>query len=224
MKARLEDKKLAIELRKNGLSYKEIQQKVLVSKSLLSGWFKYLDLSKDEQEHLISRMNERKDKGRIISTLSNRSRRIQREEVAFEDAKKLFFRYKNQSDFQVGVALYWAEGSKRTSEFQFINSDPDMIVFMYKWIQKFMAINKDKIKCRLFIHKIPGYEDSHQFWVQKLAIEPYLFEKTIYKPTQHALKKNPNYNGCLRLSIGGIYYLRIIKAWQKLLIQYYGIV
>jgi len=38
MKARLEDKKLAIELRKNGLSYKEIQQKVLVSKSLLSGW------------------------------------------------------------------------------------------------------------------------------------------------------------------------------------------
>ncbi len=224
MKARLEDKKLAIQLRKSGLSYKEIQQKVHVSKSLLSGWFKYLELTENEEEILKSRIKGRVDKGRISSTLSNRARRIGRETVAFDDAKKLFDAHKAQSEFLAGVALYWAEGSKRTCEFQFINSDADMIVFMCRWVTKYMNISKDKMKFRLFIHKIEGYEQSHQFWAKKLGIEPLKFEKTIYKPTQHAIKKNPNYNGCLRISIGGIYHLRIVKAWQKLLIQYYGIV
>lgn len=224
MKARLEDKRLAIELRKNGLSYKEIQQKVLVSKSLLSGWLNHLDLTKNEEDKLRFRIKERMNKGRINSIFSNRARRIEREKVAVNDAEKLFNKFKDQSEFLIGVSLYWAEGSKRTCEFQFINSDSDMIVFMCNWIKKFMGVSKEKIKYRLFIHKIPGYENSHQFWSKKLSIEPYLFEKTIYKPTQHSIKKNPNYNGCLRISIGGIYHLRIVKAWQKLLIQYYGTV
>ncbi len=222
MKARLEDKRLAIELRKKGLSYKEIQQQVKVSKSLLSGWFEYLDLTEEELNFLKSRIKERCDKGRIASTISNRNRRIQREMVAFEDAKNSFDKHKTESLFLVGIALYWAEGSKRTGEFQFINSDPEMITFMYSWIQKYMKIDKNSIKKQLFIHRIPGYENIDIFWSNLLGITPNDFEKTIFKPTHHAIKKNPNYKGCLRLSIGGIYNLRLIKAWQKLLIQYYG--
>lgn len=221
MKARLEEKKLAIELRKKGLSYKEIQIQVPVSKSLLSGWFEYIELTTDEENFIKSRIKERQDKGRISSMISNRNRRIQREVVAFEDAKKLFDLYRNEPTFLTGVALYWAEGSKRTGEFQFINSDPDMITFMYKWIQTFMCISRDAIKCRLFIHDIPGYENSKLFWSQILEIGSDKFEKTIYKPTRHSIKKNPNYKGCLRLSFSGVYFLRIVKAWQKLLVQYY---
>ena len=171
MKARLEDKKLAIELRKNGLSYKEIQERIPISKSLLSSWFKYLDLTLEEENLLKSRIVERRDKGRIKSTISNRNRRIGREVVAFEEARILFNNYKDQSVFLTGTALYWAEGSKRTGEFQFVNSDPDMIVFMSKWIQKFIGFSKDDIKYRLFIHRIPGYENCHQFWAQKLSID-----------------------------------------------------
>lgn len=224
MKARLEDKKLAIELRKKGLSYKEIQEQIPVSKSLLSGWFEYLDLSKEEEKFLSSRIKDRQDKGRISSSLSNRNRRISRELLASKEAQVLFDKYRNQPQFLLGVALYWAEGSKRTGEFQFINSDPEMIIFMCSWMRHFMPIDKDAIKHRLFIHKIPGYEDVHLFWSKTLDIEPDSFEKTIYKPTQHSIKKNPNYKGCLRISVGGIYHLRIVKAWQKLLIKYYGTV
>ncbi len=224
MKARLEDKQKAIELRKKGLSYKEIQMKINVSKSLLSGWFKYLELSPEEENFLNLRMVERKDKGRISSIISNRNRRIAREVIVFEEAKKLFKNYKSQSLFLVGIALYWAEGSKRTGEFQFVNSDPQMITFMDKWIKKFMNIETNKIKKRLFIHKIPGYENINLFWASILNIPQDSFEKTIFKPTQHSIKKNPNYKGCLRLSIPGIYNLRLMKAWQKLLIQYYDIV
>jgi hypothetical protein len=221
MKARLEDKKMAIELRKKGLSYKEIQEIVPVSKSLLSGWFEYLELTTEEESFLKSRIKDRRDKGRISSTISNRNRRIQREVVAFEDAKKLFDLYRGNNMFLLGVSLYWAEGSKRTGEFQFINSDPEMILFMYMWIQKFMNTDAGIIKKRLFTHKIPGFDNLELFWSHILSIKPDSFEKTIYKPTEHSIKKNPNYKGCLRLSIPGIYNLRLIKAWQKLLIQYY---
>ncbi len=221
MKARLEEKKKAIELRKKGLSYKEIQAQVNVSKGTMSGWFKFLDLTPDELRYLTSRIKERQDRGRITSTISNRNRRIAREVVVIEDAKRLFELYKGQSMFLVGISLYWAEGSKRTGEFQFINSDPDMIMFMSRWIKKYLGVTEDEIKKRLFIHRIPGYENIDLFWSSLLGITPNDFEKTIYKPTLYGTKKNPNYKGCLRLSIGKIYFLRLMKAWQKLLIQYY---
>lgn len=221
MKARLEDKKLAIELRKKGFSYREIQEKVPVSKGLLSGWLNNLTLTEQEEMVLKDKVKNLQDTGRIKSMLSNRNRRKEREKVASDSAIQIFEKNVSSPLFLIGVTLYWAEGSKRDSSFQFINSDPEMIVFMYKWIKKYLQVIDDKITFRLFIHKIPGYEGCEEKWAKKLGIEPYLFKKTIYKPTRHAIKKNPDYQGCLRITVSGIYYLRLMKAWQKLLIQYY---
>jgi hypothetical protein len=221
MKARLEDKKKAIELRKKGLSYKEIQAQIDVSKGLLSLWLKFLPLTPEEEHFLSQRMIDRRHKGRLGTMLSNRNRRVAREIQAFEDAKNIFNKNSNDWIFLMGIALYWAEGSKRTGCFQFINSDPDMTLFMYRWIQKYLGIEKSLIRCRLFTHKIEGHENHGIFWARNLEVEPSFFKKTIFKPTALAVKKNPDYKGCLRLEVGGIYELRLMKAWQKLLIQYY---
>lgn len=222
MKIRLKDKNRAIELRKLGFSYKEIQKEISVSKGLLSGWLKYIRLSANEEAFLKKRMMERQNEGRIKTIFTNRSNRAVREKKVEDEAKIDFQKFCLDPVFLIGVALYWAEGSKRDSQFNFVNSDSDMIIFMYKWIQKFLLIGHDKIKIRLFIHDIPGYENSQIFWSEKLAVEPYLFQKTIYKKTPHNVKKNPDYQGCVRLGVGGIRYLRVMKAWQKLLIQYYS--
>lgn len=220
MKARQNDKEKAIELRKSGLTYREIRTQIKVSKSLLSGWFKDITLTTEEEEYLRSRTKKIQDQGRVASILSNRNRRINRELRAMEDAKYIFSENKDKTDFLIGITLYWAEGSKRTSCFQFINSDPDMIKFMYGWMEKYLKIEKSKIYCRLFIHKVLGYENIEGFWGNMLGIDPKTFQKTIYKPTIHSIKKNPLYKGCLRLETGGIYELRLMKAWQKLLVQY----
>ncbi len=222
MKSRLEDKYKAIELRKTGLSYKEIQQVIPVSKGLLSGWFKYLDFSPEEIKFLESRILERQNTGRIKAALSNRKRREERETKNFESSKAFFNQYKNDPIFIIGVCLYWAEGSKRSSDFQFVNSDENMILFMYKWVQKYLGIKKENIKCRIFTHKIMGYEKHIGFWSQTLGLNELSFQKTIFKPTTHSLKKNPNYNGCLRITISGIDRLRTMKNWQKLMMEYYG--
>lgn len=222
MKARLEDKYKAIELRKSGLSYKEIQQTIPVSKGLLSGWFRYLDLSLEETKFLESRILERQNKGRIRAALSNRNRRVEREKINLKLSEKLFDQFKDEYIFIMGICLYWAEGGKRSGYFQFVNSDPEMIHFMYKWMQKYLSVDKGEIKCRLFTHKISGFEKHIGFWADLLNIHPDLFRKTIFKPTIHSVKKNPNYNGCFRMEITKIKYLRMMKNWQKLMMEYYG--
>ena len=222
MVARLIDKNKAIELRKQGMTYSEIVQIVPVSRGLLSYWFKDLNLSMEEKEAIALRLVDKRGKGILKSVATNRQLRLKREIVAFEDAKKLFTDMHLDHKFLIGIALYWAEGAKKHNIFQFVNSDSDMIVFMYQWIQKYLSVDKSKIKCRLFVHKFPGYEDLEIFWAGKLGIETSLFQKTIYKPTKHNIKKNPDYKGCIRLCITNVYVFRLMRAWQKLLIQYYG--
>lgn len=222
MVARLIEKKQAIELRKKGYSYSDIQKIVPVSKGLLSYWFRNLSFTDDERLLIESKIVNNRQRGHYRSSITNRNLRLNREIVAFEDAKTKFTRLYKDTSFLIGISLYWAEGAKRHDVFQFVNSDPDMICFMYKWIQKYLEVNKVRIKCRLFIHDIPGYENIDLFWAGKLGLEPGSFQKTIYKPTKYRFKKNPDYKGCLRLSITDVYVFRLMKAWQKLLIQYYG--
>lgn len=222
MVARLIEKNQAIELRKQGMTYSEIAKIVPVSKGLLSYWFKDLALTVEEKEKIALNMVGGRGAGILKSSATNRQKRLGREIVAFEDAKRIFAENINDQQFLIGIALYWAEGAKKHNVFQFVNSDSDMVVFMYNWIQKYLKIDKNKIKCRLFIHKVLGYENIELFWAWKLGIESSLFMKTIYKPNKHSFKKNPDYKGCMRLSIANVYVFRLMRAWQKLLIQYYG--
>lgn len=221
MKSRLEDKNIAIELRKSGLSYKEIQKTITASKGVLSGWFRHLELSEKEIDNLHNNSQIRQFNGRLKASLTNKKKRLEREESAYNFAKDRFEVLKMDSMFLVGVSLYWAEGSRKTGNFQFINSDPDMINFMYKWIQKYLNIDKENIKFRVFTHKVGNYMAHLPFWSNLLNVNINTFQKTIFKPTVHITKKNPTYNGCLRLTIFSIYQLRLMKAWQKLLIEYY---
>ncbi len=221
MVTKIEIKHKVLELRKGGLSYKEIRAIVPVSKSTLSNWISRLELTEEEKSRLNSRILKGREISRYKAGLTNTRKRIERENFVINLAEAKFEKFKNDSRFLVGISLYWAEGSKRSTEFQFVNSDPDMITFMYTWIQKYLEIDQLKIRPRLFTHRIKDYEEHLPFWANLLVKESSSFEKTIFKPTAHTVKKNPNYKGCLRLSVSGIYQLRMMKAWQKLLIAYY---
>lgn len=223
MKARVEVKQKAIELRKKGLTYKEIMEQLSVSKSNLSGWFKYINYTEVELKDINDRISKNQTSARLRASFTNRSRRLKREELVFDESIKIFAKYKKNPLFIIGVTLYWAEGGKRTDQFQFVNSDPEMIKFMVFWIENFLHCKKDDIGYRLYMHKIYNYENCEDFWAKFIGVKKDIFYKTIYKPTKHKVKKNPNYMGCLRLSVGGIDSLRQMKAFQKLLIEYYSV-
>jgi len=213
---------MAIEMRRAGHTYPEITEKLNIPKSTISGWTRKIKFSKKELLKLSLRMKQGRDHARYASILSHRKKKMERERITENEALKEFEANKNKSFFLVGIALYWAEGGKRSGIFQVTNSDPELIRFMMKWIRAYVCKDEQKLRIRLFIHKPYAHENLEQFWSKIIGIPASNFQNTIYKPTAHSIKRNPNYKGCIRITLnGGISYLRKALAWQKFLIAYY---
>lgn len=223
MKALVQEKELAIKLRRQGSSYKEILAQVPVAKSSLSLWLKDLPLTDSEKSVLKKRTDSNITHGRIKAAAANQQRRLDREKIWFEEAKNAFVIHKNDPFFHSGVSLYWAEGAKRSDTFQFTNSDVDMIKVMISWLEKFTVYERQEIRYRLYIHKFYAHEDCEQWWAKKLGVSHHQFKKTVYKPTDVGIKKRPAYKGCLRIEVPkSTQLLCKMKFWANLLVEHYS--
>lgn len=223
MKALVHQKEKAIELRKKGYSYREILKEVPVAKSSLSLWLKDLPLTKDEKLVLKKRTDKNISRGRIKAASELRKRRLERESVWLKEAHVSFEKYKHEPLFHTGVALYWAEGAKRVTQWSFMNSDDDMIRAVLLWLEKYCGILKEDLFFRLYIHKPYAHENCEDWWASQLCVREDQFKKTIYKPTQLGIKKRPNYKGCIKIEVTKSKGLLCkMKFWQRMLVEEYG--
>jgi hypothetical protein len=113
-----------------------------------------------------------------------------------------------------GMALYWAEGSKKEtgSGFSFINSDPIMIKSMYKWLIDIMHIKENELIINLAInisHKKREIEIL-KFWLNLLDYKLEDFGNTNFIKTKHLRLYNnhSNYFGMLRIKVKSSAWLR----------------
>lgn len=219
MKLKVLEKEKAVKLRKEGYSYKDILSEIHVAKSTISNWLKDLPITSEEKKLLKERIDSNISRGRIKSATANRRNRLVKEKELFELSKIEFENYKNDPMFLVGIGLYWAEGSKRTSTFQFMNSDSDMINFMILWGKKFFPKESRNMHLRLYMHKIYSCEKCEEYWSKITGFPLSKFKKTVYKPSGLGVKKRPMYKGCIRIEIPkGSHLLRKMQFWQNLLI------
>jgi hypothetical protein len=222
MKSKVQDRERAIELRRRGYTYREILAEVPVSKSSLSSWLKGFPLTEREKRLLKNRKDQDLTRWKLRAAASLRKARELRDSQLLEEAKVNFSANVNDSFFQLGIALYWAEGTKRASSFSFINSDPEMVNLMIRWVRRFLNPAESELKLRVFTHKAFSGEGHELNWSKSTGIPLSQFGKTIYK--SHAgliVKKRPNYNGCVRIELGKVKYLRTMLFWQQMLIEYY---
>lgn len=221
MRSNVQFRQKAIDMRKQGRSYKEIMAKVPVSKGTLSNWLSNVPLTKREAKYLEERSQILQDNGRLKAALKNRARNESRRDLIRTKAKIDFEKHKDDPYFILGVSLYWAEGAKKNDYFSFINSDVAMMRIMIDWTAKYLKIEPVDCKYRLYIHEPYKNENCERFWSRKCAIPASQFQQTIYKPTPHVVKKNVDYKGCLRMTVMGVHYLITIKTWQNCLSEYY---
>src|SRR3989338_10887183 len=102
------EKLLALTLRKQGLSYREILEKVPVAKSSLSLWLQSVGLSRKQKQ----RLTEKKLASARRGALKKKQDRIFRTKIIKEKAEKEVCKLSERERWLIGVALYWAEGSK----------------------------------------------------------------------------------------------------------------
>ncbi len=221
MRTKVLEKERALKLRKQGLSYKDILQEIPVSKSSLSLWLSDLPLTPDEQQYLRVRRDGNISRGRIRAATVLHGKRLERDKNLLVEAKKEFALCKADPLFLVGIALYWAEGTKRGNCFHFINSDTSMIVVMLNWVERFCRVDKRDISLRLYIHRPYAHEHCEEYWSKHTGVALSNFKRTVYKPTALGIKKRPNYKGCVRIEVPrSSKYLRKLTYWQNMIVEH----
>ena len=196
---------IAAELRKEGRSYAEIQATVPVSKSTLSLWLR--DVLVDEAAR--SRLADGELAGRENAAAAIRARREAREAWIIGQARAQIPASIAESElFLVGLALYWAEGSKakpwnRSQHVTLINSDPDVIRVFLAWLG-LLGVELKDLTFRVAIHHTGDVAAAEQFWAGVVGIPTSDLQRTsLKKHARRPARRLPTeeYVGCLRVDI-----------------------
>ena len=170
-------------LRRRGLSIKEISNNLALSKSTVSLWCRDIILTGKQVRRLRQKMLDAGHTGRLKGAESNHKKKIASIELGKVWAKDQFGYLSKREFFIAGIALYWAEGSKSyNNQLSFINSDPEMIIFMHKWFITFFDIDSEDIIARIFINEIHKSRIAKvlNFWSDLLNLTKDCFRKTIF--------------------------------------------
>ncbi len=102
----------AISLRKRGLSYRKIRNKINISKGTLSIWLRDISLTKLQRETLF------KDKryGGYKGAKHQRLKRVKKTAQLIKSGQIEFLKLFKNPLFLSGLLLYWAEGDKHQRE------------------------------------------------------------------------------------------------------------
>lgn len=183
--AKSREKLLAREMRRRGKSIREIAKKVLVARGTASLWCRDIVLTKDQLESLAERDKRGAAKGRIVAAELAKQRKNERvicnKGVGFRRIGNL----SKREIFLIGVALYWAEGSKgvRSERFVFVNSDPNMIILIIRWLRECLDVKLEDIVCRVGINEVhrERISEVEQYWSKITGIPISQFRKASLK-------------------------------------------
>ncbi|MFI0934749.1 hypothetical protein ACH4RG_23890 [Streptomyces sp. NPDC021019] len=206
----------ARELRLQGMTYDQIQVELGCSKGSISLWVR--DLPKPERRRTREESSAIGRRG-WEATLQRRDteRRAMKGKAAGEVGEMT-----DRELFLLGVALYWAEGSKskpyRTQErVTFVNSDPGMIEVFLAWL-RLLGVPQERLRFHIHIHETADITAAERYWITLTGAAPSAFGKTSLK--RHSPKTNrknigDNYRGCLSVRVlkGADLYRRIEGSW-----------
>ncbi len=203
----------AEKLRKNGFSFREISEKLEISKSTASLWLRNIELSEIAKE----RIHKLGVIGRIRGNNSVKNR------ITIEDGKISANAKKNinqcnflKKDLKIVCALlYWCEGGKtEKSQLTFINSDPKLVKYFIDTFRKAFDVDESKFRALIHLHDYHDANEQISFWSEITKIPRLQFTKPYNKPNTGKRKKE-DYQGCVSVR----YYGRQIRQEIMFLIK-----
>jgi hypothetical protein len=147
----------------------------------------------------------------IEKNKSNRVERIKKEKYI---GSNIVGELSNRDLLVAGISLYWAEGSKKETGagFNFINSDPNMILFMNNWLKNVINIKKQDICFNLVINSSHKSREDQilKFWSNLLDLEIQDFGNTVFINTKYKreYKNHQDYTGMIRIKVKKSSWLR----------------
>jgi hypothetical protein len=177
----------ALVLRLEGHSYNEINAKLGVAKSTLSGWFSDMRLPQKAIDRLKKRMAQGTLNGLVKRNKQQTVIALQRAKDIQAKARKEVGILSKNGLFLIGLALYWAEGYKRPKVIKGIeranhpisltNSDPLMLVVFKKFLEDMMNIDRKKMFVNLRVFDRRKSQAAINYWSKALCIDPGQFDR-----------------------------------------------
>jgi hypothetical protein len=158
-------------LRKNGASIRDVEKKLGVARSTLSGWFKGIKLTKKQERQLQQARNQSLIKARRKAVLWHNAQRVSRENEAKVRAREVL----GKVDFDKETAklalamLYLGEGSKSLTTCMG-NSDPLILKYFIASLVTLYCMNLSKIKCELHLRFDQDPTETRKYWAKQLRL------------------------------------------------------
>ncbi len=161
-------RKRARDLRRKGWSIGEINQKMSIPKNTLSGWFKDILLSKEQNKRIEKKMLASAAIGRKVAARLLREKMERWKEKIRKRVKcynKLSFNDPRVGKLICGL-LYLCEGSKYPSTrcLVFGNSDPWIIRCFINLLRKTFNIEEGKLRCRIMHRCDQNLKELNKYW------------------------------------------------------------
>lgn len=182
-------------LRLKGLSYREIQEKIPVSKSTISLWCRNVRLGDVQRDRLRKKRDSSLKGIRAIQKMF-----WQRRCDAFEKGVQMVERMHADTDFIGGLMLYWAEGSK-AGHVILTHSDVRIILFMIRWFHKYFDVSPQHIRINLHLYAGQNERNMKQYWSEMTGVPVSNFQKTRMKREGLGYKRKDLYRGTVRIRV-----------------------
>jgi transcriptional regulator with XRE-family HTH domain len=190
----------AVRLRREGRSYREIEEILGVSRSSVSLWVRNVPLTEEHRAALAERRRAAYERQAASVRAASRARH----QRLIDEAASQVGTISNRELFVAGVVAYWAEGSKtkpwgRRSMAKFINSDPGMIRLILGWL-RLLGVTLDDLTFRVQIHESADVAVAERFWSRVVDVPASRFLRaTLKRHKPRTVRKNvgDSYAGCL---------------------------
>ena len=214
---KLKENRLALKLRKKGLSYNEIQKKVSVSKDTLSRWCRDIILTPNQMERLKNRKLNGAERGRIIGAKRQQQERIKKTKELLNQGKKQVGLLNKRDRFIAGIGLYLGDGHKGDQGVGFSNSNSRIIQFMMSWFREFCNVPEEKFRGQIWIHDNLNESQAKIFWSKTTGIPIEQFTKSYIaknKTNSRKIRKKLHEHGVFAIRIHKSNLQRKILGWM----------
>lgn len=199
-------KPLAIEMRKQGRSLKDVAKTLQIPVSTLSGWFKSIELTEEQEERLRNNWLNTLAEHRGKAVLWHNEQKRQRLEEAEIKAETTLKRIHTEDKAALTLALamlYLGEGHK-TDRTGLGNSDPLILKFFLSCLERLYDYDIAQVRCDLHLRADQDPDEIKKYWSAELSIPLENFKGVSLDQRTSGKATYPAYKGVCVLSCGNL--------------------
>lgn len=148
-----------------------IREKISVPKSTLSNWLSQTLFIPNKE------VLDRVGRAKLKSALYKQKKKLENIAMMKAQARKEVGNISQRDFFMLGIGLYMGEGSKANEQVRFVNSDPQMMRIITKWLKKYCGVKIKNIKITIHGYPDTNQKESVKYWSKKTGVPSNQFTK-----------------------------------------------